>query len=168
MYLLNPNPPHPGPLPKGGRGNPQARELLAAARAADRAADAVSPQEQMAAVTQVLAHQETIRLALMNAQVNRVSSSYREERLPLMAEGDEIGRVEARIPKDLFFHLGQQRNFGWDGFTDNGGMEDFLKAFPQCRVKTVSGKTTVGWRGTQRSASPTRVKFGRGTMEFAR
>src|SRR6478735_6599707 len=85
------------PGPQGARPSIQAKELLAAAAAADRAADATSPEEQMRAVTEVLAHQEVIRIGLMNALIGRVSQSYQEERLPLRVEGDDFGRVEARI-----------------------------------------------------------------------
>lgn len=169
MYLLNTETsgrPGPRPSPQGARPSVQAKDLLAAARAAERASEAVTPEQQMRAVSEVLAHQEAIQIGLMNAQIGRISTSYRDARLPLRVDGDDFGTVEARIPKDLFFHLGQQKNFGFDGFYDKGGMKDFLKAFPQCQVKTVSGKCTVG--AARGDARPTRrVVFGRGTLNLA-
>ena len=130
-----------------GQSGPSVQELLAAAEAADKAANATSEAEEMRAVGEVLAHMGTIQMVLMNRKMQRLSTSPRNnERLPLRDEGDDIGRVEARIPKELYFHLRKQRNFGDEGFNSDEGMRDFLKAFPQCKVKTVSGKTTVGWR----------------------
>jgi len=151
------------------RATPPARELLAAAAACDRAAAARSPEEEMHAVMAVWQHQETIRLALLARQMNRVAATHRaQDRLPLRAEGDDFGRVEARIPKRLFFHLVQQRNFGLDGFCDTGGMQDFLKAYPQCRVNTISGRTVSG-PGGQREPRPARRRwhFARNTLNLA-
>lgn len=146
----------------GRRRGPSTEELLAAADAADRAADAGTAQEEMRAVLEVLAHKETIRLALLAQKMNRIAASHRDqERLPLRDDGDDIGRVEARIPSELFWHLQQQNNFGMDGFTDNGGMKDFLTAYPQCRVKTVSGKIQSGYGS---KPARRRMVFGRGTL----
>ena len=143
--------------------------MLKAAEAADRAADARTPQEEMRAVIEVFKYKEAMQIALMNQKVRRVAESHRaQERLPLIDEGHPYGRVEARIPKDLFFHLMRQRNFGWDGFCDNGGMKDFLKAFPQCRVKTISGKTAVGWtRGGQSRQRKPCARFAPGVLNLA-
>lgn len=144
--------------------SPHAADMLAAAEAADRAANAPSEAEQIRAVMEVFAHKESVQLALMNQHIRRVAESHRDqERLPLTVEGDAFGEVVARVPRNLFFHLAQQRNFGWDGFADSGGLKDFLKTYPQCRVKTISGKTTVGFTRPQ----PRRVHFGRGTLQFA-
>lgn len=145
-------------------------KLLAAARAADMAAAAETPQQEWRAVMEVLAHRETIQLGLMTSEMNGLSQNpHHEERLPIRDEGDDIGRIEARIPKKLFFHLMQQRNFGFDGFCDDGGMRDFLKTHPACAVKTVSGRTTVSVgrnfsTGRRRKAL---VNFGRGTLNLA-
>lgn len=125
----------------------------------------------MRAVSEVFRHREVIQMALINARASRFSQTpHQEERLPLRCDGDDFGRVEARIPVDEFFHFAQQRNFGMDGFCDNGGMNDFLKTRPAYRVKTVSGRTVCGYTGSPRTASPGRrgVTFGRGTMEFAK
>ena len=142
-------------------------DLLAAARAADMAAMAETPEQEMAAFMAIAAHQETIQIALMNQHINAIAAAHvAQERLPLREEGDDIGVVEARIPKDLAFHFMQQRNFGWEGFSDDGGMHDFLKAYPQCRVKTVSGKTVSGWtpRGQRRTARKEYARFAPGTL----
>lgn len=146
----------------------QAADLLKAAAACDAAADATTVQQERQAVMAVLAHREAIQIGLMQAQMARCSQTPRAtERLPLREDGDDIGRVEARIPRNLFFHLMQQRNFGWDGLTSDEGMRDLLKTHPVCRVKTVSGKTTVGYRGNQ-AKSKSACVFGRGTMVFAK
>jgi len=149
---------------------PRASDLLAAADACDRAAAARDPEEQARAVMAVWAHKETIQLALIARQMQRVAATPRgRERLPLRAEGDDYGRVEARIPKRLFFHLQQQRNFGWDGFCDHGGMKDFLKAYPQCKVETVSGRVVSGpgSKPAPRSRARPRVHFGPNTLNLA-
>lgn len=150
----------------------QASQLLAAADAADRAAAATTPQEEMRAVMGVLAHKEAIQMGLIGARMNRLSQAPRAiERLPLRDGGDDFGRVEARIPVDLFFHLMQQKNFGWDGMASDEGMRDLLKTHPACRVKTVSGKITVGYRGESGNQESGKrkagVTFGRGTLNLA-
>lgn len=143
--------------------NVAVKELLEAANACDRAADAATVQEERRAVMDVIAHQEAIQIGLITAEMNRRSQTpHTTERLPLRESGDDIGQMEARIPKKLFFHLLQQKNFGYDGLTSDEGMRDLLKAWPSCRVKTISGKTTVGYR---RKAG---MNFGRGTIEFAK
>jgi hypothetical protein len=147
--------------------------MLAAARAADMAANARNEQEEMAAVMAVMAEREAIQLAMMNLNLKRIAESHRDqERLPLRDGRDDYGRVEARIPKELFFHLMHQRNVGWEGLTSDEGMRDVLKAFPACRVKTVSGKTVVGYgaRGAGREARGERrgAVFGRGTLVLAK
>lgn len=146
------------------------QKLLAAAQAAEIAAAADTPEAEMRAVMAVWEHKEAIQIGLITERMQRLSQTpHVHERLPLVADGDDFGRVEARIPKDLFFHLAQQRNFGMDGFTSDEGMRDLLQTHPACKVKTISGKTTVGYTGgAQRSARPTRAVFGPGTMTFAR
>jgi hypothetical protein len=151
----------------------QPSTLLAAADACDRAAEAQTPEEDIRSVMEVWRYKEEISLALLNADLNRVAGSHRhQERLPLREDGEDTGVLTHRIPKKLFFHLAQQRNFGLDGFYDNGGLKDFEKAFPQTRVKTISGKTKVGWVGRASpragSSSPRRsVRFDRGTLNLA-
>ena len=142
-------------------------KLEAAAKAAELAAKAETPQEELRAVMEVFRHKEAIQIGLIGARMNRISQTPRNiERLPLREGGDDIGRVEARIPKGLFFHLMQQKNFGWDGMTSDEGMNDLLKTHPACRVKTVSGRIQVGYRGGR--MKPGRVNFGRGTLVLAK
>jgi hypothetical protein len=157
--------------------SPLPTNLLAAADACDRAAEAQTPEAEMRSVMEVWRYKEEISLALLNAELNKVAATHRhQERLPLREDGEDTGRLTHRIPKKLFFHLAQQRNFGLDGFYDNGGLKDFEKAFPQTRVKTISGKTTVGYRsGGLKSALQSgarnsfrrRVYFARGTLSLA-
>lgn len=146
----------------------QREKLLAAADAAEMTANAETPQAELRAVMAVMAHKEAIEIGLITATMNRCSQSPKlEERLPLRESGDDIGRVEARIPKRLFFHLLKQKNMGWEGLTSDEGMRDVLKAYPICKVKTISGKTTVPVGanfGRSRKASAT---FGRGTLVLA-
>ena len=137
-----------------------ANKLEAAARAADMAAQAETPQEELRAVMEVLAHKEAIQIGMMSAQMARLPGASREERLPLREGGDDIGRVESRIPKKLFFHLMQQKNFGWEGLTSDEGQRDLRKTHPACFPKTVSGKIMTGYRKA-------RVNFGRGTLNLA-
>lgn len=137
------------------------KDLLAAAEAVERAATATSPQEQWRADIEMMAHQETIKLGLINAAMDRFSSTpHAEEVLPLRADGDDFGRVRNRIPARLFFHLLQQRNFGWEGLTSEEGQRDLEKKWPVVKLKTVSGRCTVGFR------TPC-VTFGRGTLNLA-
>lgn len=148
-------------------------DLLAAAEAAEMAANAETDQQEMAAVMEVMRHKEAIQIGLIQSRMQRCSQSpHAHERLPLREDGDDIGKVEARIPRELFFHLMQQKNFGWEGLTSDEGMRDLMKAHPVCRVKTVSGKTTVSAYvpkgGTSARRKRQGVVFGRGTMEFAR
>lgn len=148
------------------------------------AADAADIQAERRAAFAIAQHQETIRIGLINARHQHLSQNpHPTERLPFRVEGDDYGYIAARIPKEEFWHFVQQRNFGYEGFLDQGGLKDFLKTRPACKVKTVSGKTTVGWmpkEGTvgkkmgARTAgkmlaarSRRRVHFGRGTLNLA-
>ena len=144
-------------------------KLLAAANAADMAANAETPQEEMRAVMEVLAHKEALQIGLIGAQMAKLPGSSREERLPLREGGDDIGRVESRIHKRLFFHLMQQKNFGWEGLTSDEGQRDLRKTHPACFPKTVSGKTTVpvGASFTNNFRRKAGFVFGRGTLNLA-
>lgn len=149
--------------PAPQRNNPMAKELLAAAAAAEQAATATNEEEQMRAVMTVFAHKEAVKLALVNQQLQAVAATHRgQDRLALEVDGDYFGRVEARVPQELAWHLLQQRNFGQEGFYSDEGMRDLVKAYPQCRVNTISGKTVVASR--QADARRKRVVFGRGTL----
>ena len=101
-------------------------------------------------LVEVLQERELVELARHESRMKRCAASPSQERLPVRdAEGD-FGVVEASIPKTLFYNLLARENFGWEGLTSDEGLRDILKDNPQCRVKTVSGKTVVGWRGPQR------------------
>jgi hypothetical protein len=138
-----------------------------AAQAMDRAAAAGSLQEEQAAVFDALRYKEEIQIALCNRALARCGGPLPlTTRLPIKDEnGEDCARVEARVPKLLYHGLRNQKNFGEDGFTDDSGMKDFLKSYPQCRVKTVTGKTTVGYTG--KSQNQPAAIFGRGTLELA-
>jgi metal-dependent amidase/aminoacylase/carboxypeptidase family protein len=138
-------------------------KFLEAASAAERAAAAVGTEAELAETMKVLRYMEEIEIALVNQAALAVSQTPRQtmERLPLRESGDDIGRIEARIPKNLAFRFMKQRNFGEDGFYSDEGMRDFLKAYPQYAVRTVSGKTVVGYRGRSK------VVFGPGVLDLA-
>lgn len=141
--------------------------LLAAADAADAAANATSPEEERAAVMAVMREKEALSIGLMYAQLNRVSETpHLRERLPVRDDGDDIGVVEASIPAELFFRLKHQKNFGEAGLFSDEGMKDLFKAHPFTRVATVSGKTTVGYGSKPHRQAG--VRFDRNTMNFAR
>lgn len=143
--------------------------LLQAAAQCDRAAAAIGSEQELAEVMRVLQYREEIAIAETNARIGAVAktSMRQKELLPLRDEGDDFGRVEARIPRDLFFGLRQQKNFGEEGFFSDDGMKDFAKEYPQFMVKTVSGKLTVGY-ASKAGRNTSRVRFGRGTMTFAK
>ena len=145
---------------------------MEAAQACERAATAGTLAEQRAADFEVLRHKEAIQVGLIQAEMAKHSQSpHALEALPLAVEGDDFGRVRRRMPADLFFHLMQQKNFGWEGMTSEEGQRDLDKAYPTTTVKTISGRTTVGWRGPARDARPPKSKtsfvFGRGTLNLA-
>jgi hypothetical protein len=143
--------------------------LLRAAQAAEQAGAAQSPEDERRAVMAVMREREAIQIGLMYARLRRMSDTpHAQQRRPLMEDGDVIGVVEARIPKELFFRLGRQENFGFDGFYSDEGMKDVLKAHPFCKVKTVSDKITVPVNGLGgRSERRSRCAFGRGTLNLA-
>lgn len=141
-------------------------DFEAAAQAMDRASAAGSLEEEQRNVFLVLKYKEEIQVALTNQALNRYAGPMPgHERLPLRDEtGTDYGEIVARVPKTLYYGLLNQKNFGEAGFDAADGIKDLLKIHPQCRTKTVSGKTTVGWRAVQ---TPRRVTFGRGTLQLA-
>lgn len=90
---------------------------------------------------------EADRLRDLNARMNSVSHTFTNEVRP----DEGIGRVGARIPKELYFHLLGQNNFGKAGLDSEDGIKDVLKAFPACRVKEVSGNIQSGFTGNRRT-----------------
>lgn len=150
-----------------GAGGLSRNQLLRAADACERAAKAEDVQQERAAVLEVIAHKHAIEVGLMLTQMRGLSQTpHQQERLPLRESGDDIGYVESRIPKKVFMHLAMQKNFGMAGLGDDGEMKKFLKANPAFAVKTISGKTTVGWTGPARRTR--RVNFARGTLVLAK
>lgn len=111
------------------------------------------PYSAVGELVEVLQEREVFSLAKVNMEMGRRGSRpYRgREALPLTDGGDEFGRVEARIPKTLFFNLLGQKRFGWEGLTSDEGLKDVLRDFPQCRVETVSGKIVSGYTGPSRT-----------------
>lgn len=106
----------------------------------------------LGALVQALERKQFEHIAVHRARLERIGGPLPEhERLPLMEDGHEFGRVEARMTKAAYFQLMNQKNFGYEGLTSDEGMRDILKAFPQFRVKTVSGKIVSGWRGPART-----------------
>jgi hypothetical protein len=108
--------------------------------------------EFLPAVCEALANRQIFNVAKQNERFERVQKTQLPANYarPLMEDGQEFGRVEARIPRAAFFQLLQQKNFGYEGMMSDEGMRDLLKAFPQCRVQTVSGKLVVGVGGVPR------------------
>jgi hypothetical protein len=56
-------------------------------------------------------------------------------------------RVAARIPEKLFFNLFFRKGFGMQERIDAQDLREVVKAFPQCRVETVSDKIQAGYTG---------------------
>lgn len=149
-------------------------QLIAAANACERAAKATSPEEQRAADYEVLRHKEAIQIGLIQTEMSKHSQTpHALEALPLAVGKDDFGRVRRRMPAALFFHLMQQKNFGWEGMASEEGQRDLDKAYPTTTVKTISGKCVVGasGRSARGDARPTSAKravvFGRGTLQLA-
>lgn len=88
---------------------------------------------------------EVLELAKHEEKMTRCAGRPDNKALPLMDEGHEFGRVEARIPATLFWNLAFRDGFGWEGLQSDEGISDILKDNPQCRVNTVSGKIQSGW-----------------------
>ena len=77
-------------------------------------------------------------------------------------------RVAARIPEKLFYNLYFKKGFGMQERLDAQDLREVTAAFPQCRVESVSGRTTVGYsgRGGRWGKSRPGVKFDR-DIKFA-
>lgn len=149
---------------------PSKGELNAAAVAAEYAANATTIEQEMQAMTQLMQHQNALQVGLAATRMAQFSNpAPGHERLPLLDEGHEFGRVVARVPEDLYYSLYYQKDFGPDGFHSDEGIRDLNKHFPVCRTKTVSGKTVVGWTPDKtRARRSGNVNFGRGTISFAK
>lgn len=93
---------------------------------------------------------EVLELARHEERMMRTAGRPDNEALPLMDDGHEWARVEARIPKTLFWNLAMRDGFGWEGLSSDEGIRDILRDHPQCRVKTVSGRAQSGWTPTRK------------------
>lgn len=110
-----------------------------------------SPEELKALVLNLVARQQR-NCAVQTRRLAMVAPNC-QEALPLNDGSDDYGRVIARIPKTAFFQLLKQDNFGYEGMMSDEGMKDIFKAFPQCKVKTVSPRIfsgQCGWEGGNR------------------
>jgi hypothetical protein len=102
------------------------------------------PATAVPELARVLSDRESLALALHEEKMNRLAGpAPGGERAPLMDEGHEVGRVEARIPLTDYFNMGQK--YGFECFQDDGFMKDYLRDRPGCRVETVSGRIVTGW-----------------------
>jgi len=107
-----------------------------------------TPEELRALVLNLVARQRR-NCAIQTQRLNSAAAGFHEA-LPLNDGSDDYGRVIARIPKTAFFQLLKQDNFGYEGMLSDEGMRDIFKAFPQCKVKTISPRIfsgTGGWEG---------------------
>jgi hypothetical protein len=103
--------------------------------------------------------QEQARLMVLQRKLEATRNRPPRKALPLRdTSGYDYGRVTDDIPEDLYFNLRGRKDFGPDGLKSDEGRKDILKSFPQLRVETVSGKTTVGW--TPRRTAKRRRKDG--------
>lgn len=102
-------------------------------------------------LVEVLQDRETAQLAQHEAKMRRLAGAPGSDRIPLVDEdGEEFGRVEARIPATLFWNQVVKR--GMECWEDEEFMRDCLKAYPQFRINTVSprNRLVTGYRGAGR------------------
>lgn len=106
------------------------------------------PVTMVPEVAEAFQRMDLVEKAKIEERVMRCGGRPDNQALPFRDEdGTELGCIEARIPKDVFFRFAQQENFGWAGLQSDDGMRDLLKAFPQFKVETVSGRIFSGWGG---------------------
>jgi hypothetical protein len=110
-------------------------------------------------LVEFFADQEKARLVVNKSALAAGENAPPMERLPLTDEkGNEYGRVVASIPEDMFYHLMNRSDLDKDWTKSADGVrevvKDVLKSNPACRVKTVSGKTMVGWRKESTALTP--------------
>jgi len=99
-------------------------------------------------LVEVLQDRETAQLAQHEAKMRRLAGAPGSERIPLLDEdGEEFGRMEARIPAVLFWNQVVKR--GMECWEDEEFMRDCLRDNPQFRIKTVNprGRLVTGYRG---------------------
>ena len=116
-------------------------------------------------------------LARLDRNVNRFAGNPMSKNgaLPLTDDGEEFARVEANVPAALAMEFQNRKGWGPETFSTDAGMKEFLRCYPQFKVKTVSGKIQSGWRGESRDGREggegrkrSGAVFGRGTMNYAK
>lgn len=123
-------------------------------------------EDRLDELAAICAHVLTEDHARVEKQMKRFGGNPLREALPLRDGREDFAVVEAHVPAALALAVETDPNFGPGYLKDPSGMKDFLKHYPQCRVKTVSGKVQSGY-GSKRPARG-RVIFGRNTMTFAK
>ena len=99
----------------------------------------------------------------------RARETQRQERTLLRDErGSAYGEVKAEIPVKLYMELRGMKNFGPAALNCPEGLKEVLKAYPACRVKGTGSKYIGSGLGARGSGRKGRVKFGRGTMDWAK
>ena len=88
----------------------------------------------------IMNDKHVFNIARDQARLEQCSSNPLATRKPLEDEGDDWARPVWTMPASLFMQLYKQKNFGPEGFASTEGDKDILNRFPQCRIKTVSGK----------------------------
>jgi len=92
-------------------------------------------------------NEEEANMHLANRHLQATANRRPIERLPMLDEdGYDYGRVTDEIPEDIYFNL--RKRYGAEAMSSSEGRKEVLKAFPQFKVKTVSGKTVSGWTPT--------------------
>lgn len=110
-------------------------------------------------VIETLKRDKAERVDRMNKSLRRQETRRHERRFLRDEKGNAYGEVVAEIPTQLYHDLRQQRDFG-PAIDSPEGVQELLKAFPACRVKSVDRKYVgVGFRGRK-----ARVNFGPGTL----
>lgn len=110
------------------------------------------PDELLGPLCDELLNRERARLHLEAARAQALANARAREKIPLAADGDEFGEIEARIPINSFMYWGQRPDVGWDCWSDDGFINEYLRDNPQSRVKTVqpNGRIVVGYSGPPR------------------
>lgn len=113
-------------------------------------------------VIAALVEEDRKRTALLNAAMKRNEGRVNERTLLRDGRGSSYGEVKAEIPQDLYFHLRDKRNrrFGPESVKTAAGIQEILKAYPECAVRNVNLKhhghnragrgnyTGINWRGS--------------------
>jgi len=100
-----------------------------------------------------LVNREKAAKVAYDVQQQRLAGAPGSDRIPLLDEdGEEFGRVEARIPAALFFNMEQR--YGQEAWSEDSDLLKYaLREHPQFRVNTVQpfGRVVTGYRGAART-----------------